>query len=197
MNITSYSLKAGFQQRLLSAQNLAVKYDISPNLITLISCGLCIVFAGLLYSNSAPTLFLILLSPFLLLRMALNALDGMVATATDSQSPVGSVLNEVCDVISDVVLFAAITALLPVPNNLWWGLIALAVLIEFLALAVYQAIGTRPFLGPFGKSDRAIYLGLLAVLLLLFPESKTLFFAYVSAGVLLALITLWNRFKVV
>ena len=45
----------------------------------------------------------------LLLRMALNALDGMMARTYNMQSKLGEVLNEIGDVISDLFIFIPMT----------------------------------------------------------------------------------------
>ena len=127
--------------------------------------------------------------------MMLNALDGMVAVATDKQSSLGSVLNEVCDVISDLALFAAFVLIIPVSLWLWWLLIILSVMLEFVSLAVYQAVGTRPFSGPFGKSDRAVYLGIFAIFLWINPDSTGFINTYIVVGIILAALTVFNRLK--
>jgi len=134
----------------------------------------------------------------MLLRMALNALDGMVAQASNHKTVTGAVLNELCDVISDAALFSAFLVILVSIREGWWLLTLLALFTEFVSLSVYQAEGVRPHSGPFGKSDRAVYLGLLAVLLAIFPttmDSPTNWLiAYCALGVLLAILTIWNRF---
>ena len=45
----------------------------------------------------------------LLIRMALNALDGMMARTYNMQSKLGEVLNEIGDVISDLFIFIPLT----------------------------------------------------------------------------------------
>ncbi|VAW70429.1 CDP-diacylglycerol--glycerol-3-phosphate 3-phosphatidyltransferase [hydrothermal vent metagenome] len=133
---------------------------------------------------------------FLLIRMALNALDGMIATATETQSAIGSVINEVCDIISDLALFGAFTTLLPVSAEIWWLLIILSLISEFTALAVHQATGVRPYCGPFSKSDKALYLGLLAIILFIYPSNATVFYIYSIAGITLAITTIHNRMTI-
>jgi len=59
-------------------------------------CGGAWISAGLM---------LLVLPPVLLLRMALNALDGMLARRTGSESLLGKWLNELGDVISDAALY--------------------------------------------------------------------------------------------
>jgi len=142
------------------------------------------------------THILLLTLPFLLLvRMILNALDGMVANVTNNTTPIGMVLNEVCDVISDLALFSAFLLVLKIPTPLWWSLIVLSLLTEFVSLAVYQASNIRSHSGPFGKSDRAVFLGILAVILVVIPNSSEWILAYTLSGILLALITIFNRFQ--
>lgn len=174
-----------------------IQKKISANQITLFTCLLCIVYASLFFVIDYTRALLAFFPLFLFIRMALNALDGMVAVATSKQTALGSVLNETCDVISDLFLFGAFVSLFSVSTEAWWLLIFLNMMIEFVALAVYQANGKRPFSGPFSKSDRALYLGLLALLLLLFPDTFILFQIYIYMGIALAFITLWNRFKMI
>lgn len=142
------------------------------------------------------TQFLLLMLPFLLfVRMTLNALDGMIAKTTNNKTSVGMVLNEVCDVISDLALFSAFLLILHIPSALWWALIVLSLLTEFVSLSVYQAKNIRSHSGPFGKSDRAVFLGILAIILVAIPNSSQWICAYTIGGILLALITVLNRFE--
>lgn len=197
-----YALKPGFQRLLNPLRDKLIHYKVTPNAITIFSCVLCVFYPLVLLVSNAAVVFLIFLPFILLFRMMLNALDGMVASATDKQSPMGAVLNELCDVISDLALFAAFLLILPLSQPVfpglwfWWLLMVINILIEFTALAVYQAIGVRPFSGPFGKSDRALYLGLLAIILLIYPDNEVLINTYIMIGLVLAVITMGNRLKV-
>jgi len=168
---------------------------VTPNQITLFSCVLCLIYSALL-AGSEWTQFLLLILPLVLfVRMALNALDGMVAQVTNNTTPIGMVLNEVGDVISDLALFSAFLVILQIPSSLWWGLIILSLLTEFVSLAVYQAKNIRSHSGPFGKSDRAVFLGVLAIILVVTPNYPELIIAYTLSGILLASITIFNRFS--
>ncbi|MDH5803160.1 MAG: CDP-alcohol phosphatidyltransferase family protein, partial [Gammaproteobacteria bacterium] len=147
----------------------------------------------LIVLQMTATLGLILLPFFLLLRMALNALDGMVAKHTNSCSPKGQVFNELGDVIADLFLFGGFLILLSNHIIPWALLMLLGLLIEFTSLALIPALGQRPNQGPFGKSDRAVYLGVLAVLLLVLSQSHWLVQTYIWIGIVLALLTFTNR----
>src|SRR5580692_11034278 len=100
---------------------------------------------------------------FLVVRMALNAMDGMLAREHDQASKLGAVLNELMDVISD----AALT--LPFATLPGWNPLAVAGAIFFAALTeIAGMLGrTRRYDGPFGKSDRALALGVLGAWLAL------------------------------
>lgn len=197
LNFSTYTLKTRFQRLLTPVRDWVIRREYSANQITLISCGLCIGYSILLLWQNASTTLLLFLPVFLFVRMALNALDGMVASETGTQSAIGAVLNEVCDVVSDLVLFGAFTLLVPSPVWLWWVLIILGMLSEFIALAIFQAMGSRPFSGPFGKSDRALYLGVMALLLMVFPKENMLIITYIVFGIVLSVMTSWARVRLV
>lgn len=197
LNFSTYTLKTRFQRLLTPVRDWVIRREYSANQITLISCGLCIGYSILLLWQNASNTMLLFLPVFLFVRMALNALDGMVASETGTQSAIGAVLNEVCDVVSDLALFGAFTLLVPSPVWLWWALIILGMLSEFIALAIFQAMGSRPFSGPFGKSDRALYLGVMALLLMVFPKENMLIITYIVFGIVLSVMTSWARVRLV
>src|ERR1700737_4820992 len=108
------------------------------------------------------TMFL-LLPLWLLARMALNAVDGMLAREFRQQSRLGAYLNELGDVVSDAALYAPF-AIVPPFGALGVGsVIVLAALSEF-AGALGPTIGaSRRYDGPMGKSDRAVIFGALGL----------------------------------
>jgi len=109
----------------------------------------------------------VVLPVFLFIRMALNAVDGMLAREHGQASRLGAMLNELTDVISDAALtlpFATLEGWSP----LWvGGAIFFAALTEMAGLASVTAGSARRYDGPFGKSDRALVLGVLGAWLAL------------------------------
>ncbi len=194
LKLSTYSLKSQFQNLLNPIRDQLIKQNISPNFITLFTCFLCIAYSLLLVWTHS-TILLIGVPFFLFLRMALNALDGMVAKQGKKQTALGNVLNESCDIISDFFLFGAFIYLLPTSAELWITLITLIVLLEFISLALFQAISIRPFTGPFGKSDRALFLSVIAITLLFFPNAESAFYTLNIIGIILVFITISNRLK--
>ena len=49
--------------------------------------------------------------------MMLNALDGMLAREFDRPTPLGALLNEIGDLVSDAALYLPLALLLPAPHG--------------------------------------------------------------------------------
>ena len=102
----------------------------------------------------------------LLLRMALNALDGMMARTYEMQSKMGALLNEIGDVVSDIVLYYPLYVLFAMDQIWVMCFLLLSVLNEFAGLLGQALGGARRYDGPMGKSDRALVVGVLSLLFL-------------------------------
>lgn len=150
-----YALKPRFQAlirpgvvRLAAAGVTANQLTVGAMVISLAAS------AGLIWSTPDTWAF-VLLAPLLLLRMALNAADGMLAREHGQASALGHYLNEIGDVVSDIALIAPF-AFLPVFEPIWVAAAAaLSALTEFAGVLAQKAGGTRRYDGPMGKSDRA------------------------------------------
>lgn len=99
-----YDFKPRFQALLRPLISKLADWGCTPNLITSLALLISIVIGLLvLFAGKMPEV-LLLLPVWLFLRMALNAIDGMMARELNMQSASGAVLNEVGDVISDIAL---------------------------------------------------------------------------------------------
>ncbi|WFP74681.1 CDP-alcohol phosphatidyltransferase family protein [Mesorhizobium sp. WSM4906] len=161
---TLYALKPAFQDRLRPLVGKLAAIGVTANGITILAT-LFSVAAGTAIAAlpdwRAP-LFLIPVALFV--RMALNAIDGMLAREHGQASILGMYLNEICDVVSDLALILPFAAF---PQFGAWGVVAFAVaaaLTEFAGVLGIAAGVGRNYAGPFGKSDRALALGVVAVL---------------------------------
>jgi CDP-diacylglycerol--glycerol-3-phosphate 3-phosphatidyltransferase len=99
-----------------------------------------------------------------LLRMALNALDGMMARQYNLQSKMGALLNEMGDVVSDILLYYPLYVLFAMDQIWIMCFLLLSVLNEFAGLLGQALGGARRYDGPMGKSDRALVVGVLSLL---------------------------------
>ncbi|NJO14300.1 MAG: CDP-alcohol phosphatidyltransferase family protein [Thioploca sp.] len=163
--ISIYQLKPYFQlvlrplTRSLAAKGItANQVTVSAILLSLLS-GITIVWWS---SQGWP---LLLLPVVLLVRMALNAIDGLLAREYHMQSPLGAILNELGDVISDAALYLPFAWLPAVYAPLPVLIVLLAVIGEMMGVVGIQIGASRRYDGPLGKSDRALAFGLLGLLL--------------------------------
>jgi CDP-diacylglycerol--glycerol-3-phosphate 3-phosphatidyltransferase len=160
---TLYALKPAFQARLRPLADRLAGAGVTANQITLLAAALSVA-TGLVVAAFAfyPLVFL-LMPVVLFVRMALNAIDGMLAREHAQASKLGMYLNELCDVVSDLALILAFASLFPA-----WGVVAFAIaamLVEFAGVLGIAAGSGRNYAGPFGKSDRALVLGVIAFLI--------------------------------
>ncbi|MER9407089.1 CDP-alcohol phosphatidyltransferase family protein [Mesorhizobium caraganae] len=190
---TLYALKPAFQARLRPLADRLAGAGVTANQITLLAAALSIA-TGLVVAVFADHRAIFLLMPVVLfVRMALNAIDGMLAREHGQASKLGMYLNELCDVVSDLALILAFAALFPA-----WGVVAFAiaaVLVEFAGVLGVVAGSGRNYAGPFGKSDRALALGVIGFLIAcgLWVETIAPFVFPVMAT--LSLVTAINRIR--
>lgn len=159
-----YSLKPRFQGLLRPAVRWMSRVGITANQVTLSACVASValgLFLCLVPSGPAP--WMLILPFFFLVRMALNAIDGMLAREFGQKSRLGAYLNELTDVIADSFLYLPF-AYLPGFDPLWIGaVIVLAVISEMTGVVGVMVGAGRRYDGPMGKSDRAFVFGALAL----------------------------------
>ncbi len=158
--ISLYQIKPKFQQLLRPILSQLYKWGVSANQITIASVVLSFLL-GICVLISAQYPKLILVLPLgLLLRMMLNALDGMMARTYNMQSQLGEILNETGDVLSDIAIVLPFAFLPNLSSSSIWIFVLLSVLNEFAGV-LSKALGKqRRYDGPMGKSDRALFIGL-------------------------------------
>jgi CDP-diacylglycerol--glycerol-3-phosphate 3-phosphatidyltransferase len=159
-----YALKPAFQRLLRPMVNRLAAIGITANNITVQAAVLSITGGLAVAALHEWRPVLLLVPAVLFVRMALNAIDGMLAREHGQASTLGMYLNEVLDVVSDLALILPFAALPIFPA---WAVIAFAMsamLTEFTGVLGIAAGVGRNYVGPFGKSDRACALGLVAIL---------------------------------
>jgi len=156
-----YQLKPRFQALLRPAVKRLYERGVTANQVT-VAAALVSVLLGLLLAWQSHMAWLFILVPiWMLLRMALNAVDGMLAREFGLQSKLGAYLNELCDLIADAALYLPF-ALLPGVSSTLVVLVVLASLIsEYAGVMGPLAGASRRYDGPMGKSDRAFAFGVL------------------------------------
>ena len=163
--MTLYDIKPAFQDLLRPACNTLARAGITANQVTLAALLLSVATGIALLLLHEERWVLLLVPAALLVRMALNAIDGMLAREHHMQSALGGLLNELGDVISDIALyvpFGLVAGVSPIAVN---AAVVLAVLSEMTGVVAVQIGASRRYDGPMGKSDRAFAFGLLATVL--------------------------------
>jgi CDP-diacylglycerol---glycerol-3-phosphate 3-phosphatidyltransferase len=164
-----YQLKPRFQVLLRPAVRALFNMGVTANQVTVLACLISVALGLGLYAMAVPRTLLMLIPAWMLLRMAFNAIDGMLAREFGQKSVLGGFLNELTDVIADAALYLPFALLLPF-SPLWVGVvIVLAGMTEF-AGALGPSVGaSRRYDGPLGKSDRAFVFGVLGLWAALAP----------------------------
>ncbi len=171
MSISVYRLKPAFVALLRPFARGLVAAGVTANQVTAAACLLSILYAVLLASFPAAALLWGGLPVWLFLRMAFNALDGIMAREHQQKSRLGALLNEMGDVVADAALFAPLALLPGISTAAVVAVVWLALLTEFAGLLGVLIGASRRYDGPCGKSDRALLLGLAGLLLALpLPE---------------------------
>ncbi|MBS7837109.1 CDP-alcohol phosphatidyltransferase family protein [Wohlfahrtiimonas chitiniclastica] len=193
--ITIYQLKPKFQNLLRPLVHILYQRGITANQVTLFACLGSILTAGII-AISLPNLTILCLMPiWLFVRMALNAIDGMLAREHQQASKLGAYLNELCDVISDTVLMLVLLPIVGINSIAVFSVIFLALLSEYAGVMAPLIGEKRRYDGPMGKSDRAFVLGALCIALALNIISMTFLNGILWAMVALLMFTIYQRIK--
>lgn len=159
-----YGLKPKFQNLLRPFTNVLARLGVSANQVTLAAMLLSFVTGAAIYRLHSPR-SLLLLPAVLFLRMALNAIDGMLACEHNQKTALGAILNELGDVFSDTALYLPLAAIPGFAPALIVVIVLLSVLSEMTGIIGVQIGASRRYDGPMGKSDRAFVFGALGLLL--------------------------------
>ena len=188
-----YQLKSRFQGLLRPLVVKLAGQGVTANQVTLAATVISVVYGALLLVFREYHWPWLLLPLFLFFRMALNAVDGMLAREHNMKSRLGAVLNELGDVISDSALylpFAFVT-----PTGAWLVVIIclLAIISEMTGVVGLQIGASRRYDGPMGKSDRAAAFGTLGFALGLGITAGWWFTLALAVILLLVSCTIYNR----
>jgi CDP-diacylglycerol--glycerol-3-phosphate 3-phosphatidyltransferase len=163
--ISTYQLKTRFQTVLRPLAGRLHRAGVTPNQITVGACLISLALGIITLALPDHNYLFLLISFWCLLRMAANALDGMLAREFGQSSRLGAVLNEFGDVISDVALYLPFAFVAGSQPWLIVGVLFLAGCSELVGWLGTVMRNERGNHGPMGKSDRALMFGVLALLL--------------------------------
>src|SRR5215467_2559973 len=148
-----YGLKPKFQALLRPIVNWLARIGVTANQVTVAALLLSLTAGHFMRVNGGR--WLLLLPTVLFVRMALNAMDGMLAREHNQKSALGAILNELGDVIADIGLYLPLAAVPAFDPRLVLAVVILSVLTEMTGIIGVQIGASRRYDGPLGKSDRA------------------------------------------
>jgi CDP-diacylglycerol---glycerol-3-phosphate 3-phosphatidyltransferase len=188
-----YQLKPAFQGLLRPLTRALAGAGVTANAVTVAAALLSLGMGAAIAATRGTRGVLLLLPATLLVRMALNAIDGMLAREHGQKSRLGALLNELGDVVSDAALYLPLAMVPGFEPRLAVGIVVFAALGE-MAGALGPTIGaSRRYDGPMGKSDRAFAFGLIALLLGLGVDPSVWLPPVQGVILALLLVTVWNR----
>ena len=161
--ITVYDLKPRFQTLLRPFVAQLAARGVTANQVTLVALAVSLALGLLLWLLAAHAWLFLLLPLWFFLRMALNAIDGMLAREFGQQSRLGGYLNEVTDIVADAMLYLPFALLVPQGALAVGVVIFLAALTETVGILGQVHGNGRRYDGPVGKSDRAFVFGALGL----------------------------------
>jgi CDP-diacylglycerol--glycerol-3-phosphate 3-phosphatidyltransferase len=188
-----YDLKPRFQGILRPLVGGLARSGVTANQVTLAAAFLSLLTGAAIFLSPASPRVLLLVPLVLFLRMALNAVDGMLAREHNQRSRLGAVLNELGDVVSDAGLYLPFALVPGLDARLVIVAVVLALIGEMAGVVAVQIGAQRRYDGPMGKSDRAFWFGLLALLLGIGVTPGWWSNVLLSLIALLGLITIFNR----
>lgn len=188
-----YDLKPRFQALLRPLVRRLANGGVSANHVTIAAVILSIGFGATIARYPSEDWPLLIMPVALFLRMALNAVDGMLAREHAMKSALGAILNELGDVVSDIALYLPLATVPGVSVTWIVAVVLLAILSEMAGVIAVQIGAQRRYDGPMGKSDRAFVFALFCLLqgLGLIPARWFNYALMVSAGLLV--VTVANR----
>jgi len=188
-----YDLKPRFQAILRPVCRTLAAAGITANQVTIAAALLSAAGGALVLWRPATHWPLLVLPAILFLRMALNAIDGILAREHAMRSRLGAVLNELGDVIADAALYLPLAAVPGLNASLVACVVVAGVIVEMSGVVAVQIGASRRYDGPMGKSDRAFAFGLIAVLLGVGIEGSLWTDIALGLMLVLSLATIVNR----
>lgn len=163
VTISIYELKPRFQALLRPLVRRLAASGVTANAVTVAAMLVSIALGTLLFVGAGHPALFMLLPAWMFVRMAFNAIDGMLAREFGQQSALGAYLNELSDVVSDAALYLPFVLVAPFGWGSVGAVIFLAAVSE-MAGALGPMVGAaRRYDGPMGKSDRAFVFGALGL----------------------------------
>lgn len=192
--ISVYQLKTSFQNLLRPITNFLANIKVTANMVTVFAFILSVVVGLIVFYYTKQCKYILWILPVsLFVRMALNAIDGMLAREHNQKSNLGAIFNELGDILSDTVIYVPFLYVCNV--NIWviFAFTILAIISETVGIMGIQINASRRYDGPMGKSDRAFWMSILAIAYMYTPMCTKCMNWALIAVIFFLCFTIFNR----
>ncbi|MGB8699668.1 MAG: CDP-alcohol phosphatidyltransferase family protein [Thermosynechococcaceae cyanobacterium] len=148
---TLYQYKPAFQNRLRPLVRGLAQQGISPNQVTIATLALSGIMGTTICIFPQSPVVLLTLPVVLSVRIALNAMDGLLAREYGQTTPLGAILNEIGDVFSDIALYLPLSLVPGISAPAIAVIAVLALSTELTGVLGWAIARTRRYDGPMGK----------------------------------------------
>lgn len=158
----TFDSKPFFRRRFRPAADRLARFGVRANQVTATTIVMSLAIGALVTLRPAAGWPLLLVPGALIVRLALNHIDGLLAEEHDQRTPLGAMLNELADVISDSALYLPLALVPGLPSGLIVLVVVLATLVEMTGVLAMRIGARRREDGPMGKKTRGLILGCVA-----------------------------------
>ena len=192
--ISVYQLKSKFSDILRPLVNSMVKIGITANMVTISAFILSIAVGVFIYFYAPKCACAYWALPVaLFIRMALNNIDGVIAREHNQKSNIGAIYNELGDILSDIVIYVPLLIVCGCSFKLIFMFTILTIISETVGIMGIQIGASRHYDGPMGKSDRAFWMSILAIVLVFWQVPRNYITIFTGVVSLLLIYTSYNR----
>ncbi|MEE8534327.1 MAG: CDP-alcohol phosphatidyltransferase family protein [Alphaproteobacteria bacterium] len=160
-----FDSKPFFQRCFRPVTRTLARADVSANQVTLAALALSLAVGAVVAWSPEAHWPLLLVPCVLVLRLACNHIDGMLAREHGTATPWGGVLNEIADTLCDAALYLPLAAVPGVSPWLVVPAVMLGIVVEMTGVTALVIGASRRQDGPLGKKPRGVVFGAVALAL--------------------------------
>ena len=193
--ISIYQLKPRFQALLRPIARSCATAGVTANMVTITAMLVSLALGAVLALYVERRALFLLLPLWMFLRMAFNAIDGMLAREFGQKSALGAYLNELSEVVSDAALYLPFVTIAPFGWASVGAVVFLSAVSEMAGALGPMVGGERRYDGPMGKSDRAFVFGALGLATALLPDRPAWLFWLMPLIAAAIVLNIFNRIR--
>ena len=193
--ISIYQLKPRFQALLRPIARSCATAGVTANMVTITAMLASLALGAVLAFYGERREVFLLLPLWMFLRMAFNAIDGMLAREFGQKSALGAYLNVLSDVVSDAALYLPFVTIAPFGWDSVGAVVFLSAVSEMAGALGPMVGGERRYDGPMGKSDRAFVFGALGLATALLPDRPAWLFWLMPLIAAAIVLNIFNRIR--